>query len=61
MKHFIKITLIKSIIGRLSSHKSTVMCLGLKKINSSIILENNLSVSGMIKKINYLVKIEIVS
>lgn len=59
-KDFIKITLKKSIIGRLPKHKATIIGLGLKKINSYVILKSTPSILGMLNKINYLVKIEVV-
>lgn len=54
----IKITLIKSISGRLPSHKATITSLGLKKINQSIEVKDNPSMRGMINKIKYLLRIE---
>lgn len=59
-KDFIKITLIKSIIGRLPKHRSTIFGLGLRRINDFVILENNDSISGMIKKVNYLINVKAV-
>jgi len=54
----IKVTLIKSLIGTKKSHRATVCGLGLRKINSSAVLENTAAVQGMINKINYLLKCE---
>jgi len=47
----IKVTLIKSLIGTKKSHRATVRGLGLRKINSSVELENTPAVQGMINKI----------
>jgi len=55
---FLKITLLKSLIGRLPKHKATAVGLGLKKINRFVILKNSKPIAGMIKKIGYLVKVE---
>lgn len=55
---FIKITLIKSIIGRLPSHRLTILGLGLKKINSVVIMRRTAPIDGMIKKVKYLIKTE---
>ena len=54
----LKITLVKSLIGRLPKHLATVECLGLKKINSMVIKKNTPALLGMIKKVNYLLKVE---
>jgi len=55
----IKVTLIKSLIGTKKSHRATVRGLGLRRINSSVELENTPAVQGMINKIYYLLKCEI--
>lgn len=57
--NFIKIVLVKSIIGRLPKHRSTIIGLGLKKINDFVILKRTDIVLGMVKKVDYLVKIEL--
>ena len=54
----VKVTLIKSTIGKKASHKDTVVGLGLKKINHTVELKDTPEVRGMIKSINYLLKIE---
>ena len=55
----VKVTLIKSLIGTKKSHRATVRGLGLRRINSSVELENTPAVQGMINKIYYLLKCEI--
>ncbi len=54
----IKVTLIKSTIAILPNHKKVVEALGLKKVNSFKIHEANPCILGMIKKVNYLLKVE---
>ncbi len=54
----IKVTLVKSTIAVLPQHKKIVEALGLKKINSSKILEETPSNLGMISKVGYLLKVE---
>ena len=54
----IKITQIKSTIGRNKAQKNNLIALGLKKIRSSKSIIINKSTEGLIKKINHLVKIE---
>jgi large subunit ribosomal protein L30 len=55
----IKVTLIKSLIGTKQSHRATVRGLGLRRINSSVELEDTPAVRGMINNIYYLVKSEV--
>ena len=54
----VKVTLIKSTIGKKASHKATVIGLGLRKINHTVELKDTPEIRGMIKSINYLLKIE---
>jgi large subunit ribosomal protein L30 len=54
----LKITLVKSLIGRLPKHIQIAKQLGLKKMNSSVVHEDNASIRGMINIIGYLLSIE---
>lgn len=54
----IKVTLVKSVIGTKQDHRATVRGLGLRKLNSSAMLEDTPAVRGMISKVAYLVKCE---
>ncbi len=54
----IKVTLVKSIIGTKESHRATVRGLGLRRLNSSSLLEDTPAVRGMINKVSYLLKCE---
>jgi len=54
----VKITLIKSLIGTKQDHRATVRGLGLRRLNSSSIVELTPAISGMINKVRYLIKIE---
>ena len=54
----IKITLINSPIGYKQKAKKTLEALGLKKINQSVKHKNNDSIMGMLKIVDYLVKVE---
>jgi large subunit ribosomal protein L30 len=59
-KSMVKVTLVKSVIGTLESHRACVRGLGLGKVNSSRVLLDTPAVRGMITKVNYLVKAEVV-
>ena len=54
----IRVTLVKSVIGTKQDHRATARGLGLRKLNSSAMLEDTPAVRGMIRKIAYLVKCE---
>ncbi|HEY5576503.1 MAG TPA: 50S ribosomal protein L30 [Clostridiaceae bacterium] len=54
----LKITLKKSLIGRLDSHIATVNALGLKKIGKIVVHEDTPQIKGMIKKVSYLLEVE---
>lgn len=57
-KKQVKLTLIKSLIGRLPKHRDTVRGLGLSKIRQTKVLEDTPSVRGMINKVSYLLQVE---
>lgn len=54
----LKITLLKSLIGRKDGHIATAKALGLKKIGSVVEHEDTPQIRGMINKVDYLLKVE---
>ncbi len=54
----LKITQIKSAIGYKPKAKSTLAALGLKKLNHSVEKNDTPQIRGMLKKIEYLLKVE---
>ncbi len=54
----LKITLIRSLIGRLPKHKATLQALKLGKINRSVVVKDTPAIRGMIEQVHYLVKVE---
>ena len=54
----VKITLIRSTIGQKPAKVATVRSLGLKKINSSVVQDDNEAIRGMIATVDHLVKVE---
>ncbi len=54
----LKITLTKSLVGRLEKHIATANSLGLKKINDVTVQPDNAQTRGKIAKISYLIKVE---
>ena len=54
----LKITLVKSLNGRLERHIATANSLGLRKIGQVSIQPDNTQTRGTIAKIGYLLKVE---
>lgn len=57
-KKMIKVTQVRSTIGRLQNHRASVAGLGLRRIGHTVEVEDTPSVRGMINTVNYLVKVE---
>jgi len=53
----IRVTLTKSIIGRLKSHQACVRGLGLRRIGHTVEVEDTPSTRGMINKVAYMVNV----
>jgi len=54
----IKITLVRSPIGRRPSHRATVRSLGLRKIGQTVEKEVNPAIMGMVQTVSYMVSAE---
>lgn len=54
----IKVTLVKSVIGRIEAHKATVLGLGLRRIRHTVELQDTPAIRGMINAVSYLLKVE---
>lgn len=57
-KKTVKVTLTRSMHGRLASHKACVSGLGLRRMHQTVEVEDTPSVRGMINKVSYMVKVE---
>jgi len=57
-KKTIKVTQVKSSIGRLPKHKATLVGLGLRRIGHTVTLEDTPAVRGMVNAVYYMVKVE---
>lgn len=58
-KHgLLRITLVRSTIGRPADQGRTVASLGLRKLNATVERPNNRSIRGMVAKIRHLVQVE---
>jgi large subunit ribosomal protein L30 len=58
MAKTIKVTQIKSSIGRLPKHKATLLGLGLRRIGHTVEREDTPAVRGMVNLVSYMVKVE---
>lgn len=58
MAREIKITQIRSLIGRPPKHRRTIRALGLTKINKTVVHKDTPVIRGMIKQVSHLVKVE---
>lgn len=54
----LQITLVRSLIGRNEKQRATVEALGLRKLNQSVVKEDNPSIRGMVNRVSHLVKVE---
>ena len=54
----IKITQVRSVIGRHKKQKATMVALGLRKINRSVEHNDTPQIRGMVSKVQHLVKVE---
>ncbi|MEN8168628.1 MAG: 50S ribosomal protein L30 [Pseudomonadota bacterium] len=56
-KKMIKVKLVRSVHGRLASHKACVSGLGLRRMHQTVEVEDTPCTRGMINKVYYMVKV----
>ena len=54
----LKVTLVKSPIGRLPNHRACVRGLGLRRMHQTVEVLDTPANRGMVRKINYLLEVE---
>lgn len=59
MYETIKVTLVRSGIGRKKETRQTLRGLGLTKLNKTVELKNTPAIRGMITKVSFMVRIEV--
>ena len=59
MADTIKVTLVKSGIGKNKKIRQTLTGLGLTKMHKTVVLQNTPSIRGMINKVSFMVKVEV--
>ena len=55
----IKITWVKSTIGRPQNQRRIIESLGLHRLNHSVVHQDSATIRGMVNKVSHLVKVEI--
>ena len=58
MSGMLKITLVKSMIGRPEKHRKVLRGMGLNKVNRTVELKDTPSIRGMVEKVSHLVVAE---
>lgn len=53
-----KVTLVRSLNGRLRRHKACVAGLGLRRIHQTVMVNDTPQNRGMIRKVSYMLKVE---
>jgi large subunit ribosomal protein L30 len=56
-KKMMKVTLVRSMNGRLKSHQSCVRGLGLKRMHQTVSVEDTPATRGMLNKVSYMVNV----
>lgn len=54
----VKVTLVRSVNGRLASHKACVRGLGIRRMHQTVEVEDTPCTRGMINKVSYMLRIE---
>ncbi|CAI6085371.1 50S ribosomal protein L30 [Cohnella ginsengisoli] len=54
----LQITLKRSLIGRPENQRQTVKSLGLGKVNSTVVKEDNAAIRGMVNTVSHLITVE---
>ncbi|HET8860714.1 50S ribosomal protein L30 [Marivirga sp.] len=57
MAKIIKVTQIRSVIGRPKDQKLTIQALGLGRINKTVTKESTPQIEGMLRKVDHLVNV----
>jgi large subunit ribosomal protein L30 len=58
MANKLEVTLTRSVIGRPGDQRETVKALGLRKVNQTVVQQDNAAIRGMVKKVAHLVTVK---
>ena len=56
-KNMMKVKLVRSMNGRIETHKACVRGLGLRRMHQVVKVEDTASTRGMVNKVSYMVKV----
>jgi large subunit ribosomal protein L30 len=56
-KKMMRVTLVRSVHGRLPAHQATVRGLGLRRMHQVVEIEDTRCTRGMVAKVSYMVKV----
>jgi len=54
----LKITQVKSLSGRIQKHRRTIEALGLRKLNHTVVHNDTPQIRGMVKSVEFMLKVE---
>jgi large subunit ribosomal protein L30 len=57
-KNTLKLTLVKSVQGRIAKHQACVRGLGLRRMHQTVEVEDTPATRGMVNKVAYLLRVE---
>jgi large subunit ribosomal protein L30 len=57
-KKTVKVTLVRSVNGRLANHKACVRGLGIRRMHHTVEVEDTPCTRGMINKVSYMLRVE---
>ena len=58
MAKHLKLTLVRSLIGRSQRHKACITGLGLKRLNQQVLVQDTPCNRGMVNRVSYLLEVE---
>ena len=58
MARTVKVTLVKSPFGQIHRHRATVRCLGLRRMNQTVVLADTPEIRGMLNASRHLLRVE---
>ena len=58
MARQLKLTLVRSLNGRLAAHKACVRGLGIRRLYSSVVVVDSPENRGMVNRVRYMLKVE---
>lgn len=56
----LRITYVRSAIGRPEKHRRIIQALGLRKLNQTVEHQDNPAIRGMVRKVTHLVRMEVI-